>query len=61
MITCPRCKQQLRLSFTMLVGSTVICPTCASSLRITSRDPFQAEVTGTKIPQNANAKPESYG
>ncbi len=60
MTTCPRCKQKLKLSFTMLVGSTVICPTCAASLKIVSRDPEQVEVTGDKMPQNANAKPESY-
>lgn len=60
MTACPRCKQKLKLSFTMLVGSTVICPTCAASLKIVSRDPEKVEVTGDKMPQNANAKPESY-
>lgn len=60
MTTCPRCNQKLKLSFTMLVGSTVICPTCAASLKIVSRDPEKVEVTGDKMPQNANAKPESY-
>ena len=61
MITCPRCKQKLKLNFTMLAGTTVICPTCSASLRIASRDPDRVEVTGENAPLNANAKPESYG
>ena len=61
MTECPRCNQKLKLSFTMLPGSTVICPTCDASLRIVSRHPDRLEVTGDKIPNNANAKPESYG
>jgi lysine biosynthesis protein LysW len=60
MITCPKCKQKLRLNFTMLAGTTVICPTCEASLKIVSRDPDRVEVTGEKIPRTANAKPESY-
>ena len=60
MITCPRCNQKLKLNFTMLAGSTVICPTCDSSLKIVSRDPDEVEVTGEKAPLNRNAKPESY-
>ena len=61
MITCPRCKQRLKLNFTMLAGSTVLCPTCSASLKITSRDPDRVEVTGEKAPLDVNAKPESYG
>ncbi len=61
MTECPRCNQKLRLSFTMLPGATVICPTCDASLRIVSRDPDRLEVTGEKAPANINAKPESYG
>ncbi len=60
MTNCPRCKQKLMLSSTMLVGATVICPTCAASLKITSRDPNGLEVVGDKMQNNANAKPESY-
>jgi hypothetical protein len=61
MTECPRCKQKLMLKLTMLPGATVICPQCAASLRITSRNPDRLEVTGDKSPLNANAKPESYG
>lgn len=61
MTECPRCKQKLMLKLTMLPGATVICPQCAASLRITSRNPDRMEVTGDKMPLNANAKPESYG
>ncbi len=61
MTACPRCKQKLRLTFTMLVGATVICPSCNASLKVVSRDPDRLEVTGDKMPNNANAKPESYG
>jgi hypothetical protein len=60
MTQCQRCKQKLMLSRTMLAGSTVICPTCAASLKIVSRDPNKMEVVGDKMPNNANAKPESY-
>lgn len=60
MTQCPRCKQKLMLSYTMLAGSTVICPTCAASLKIVSRDPNKVEVVGDKMLNNANAKPESY-
>jgi lysine biosynthesis protein LysW len=61
LITCPRCKQKLLLKDTMLTGSTVICPSCAASLKVVSRGPDRLEVTGDKSPLNANAKPESYG
>ena len=60
MTECPRCQQKLMLKFTMLPGSTVICPSCDASLKIVSRDPDRLEVTGDKAPLNANAKPESY-
>jgi Zn finger protein HypA/HybF involved in hydrogenase expression len=60
MITCPKCQQKLKLNFTMLAGTTVICPTCSSSLKIVSRDPDRVELTGEKIPNTKNAKPESY-
>ena len=60
MIPCPKCGQKLKLSFTMLIGATVICPTCEASLKIVSRDPDKFEVTGEKAPNNRNAKPESY-
>ena len=60
MISCPKCKQKLRLNLTMLVGTTVICPTCSSSLKVTSRDPERVEVTGENAPMTKNAKPESY-
>ncbi len=61
MISCPRCQQRLKLNFTMLVDSTVICPTCSATLKIVSRDPDRVEMIGEKIPNTANAKPESYG
>ena len=61
MTACPRCKQKLKLSFTMLAGATVICPSCDASLRIVSRDPDRLEVVGEKMMNNKNAKPESYG
>ena len=60
MIECPQCYQKLKLSYTMLPGATVICPTCDASLQIVSRDPDEAVVTGEKAPLDANAKPESY-
>ncbi len=61
MTACPRCAQKLMLNFTMLVGSTVMCPKCDASLKIVSREPDRLEVTGDKAPLNVNAKPESYG
>ncbi len=60
MINCPKCNQKLRLNLTMLVGATVMCPTCGSALKVTSREPDRVEVVGHNAPQNANAKPESY-
>jgi len=60
MIECPKCKQKLMLKWTMVAGSTVICPTCDSSLNIVSREPDRVAVTGEKSPQDRNAKPESY-
>ncbi len=60
MITCPKCNQKLRLSTTMLVGASVICPTCSASLKVISRDPNKVEVTGENAPMTKNAKPESY-
>jgi hypothetical protein len=60
MTQCPRCKQKLMMSTTMLAGATVICPTCAASLKVVSRDPNKVEVVGDKMLNNANAKPESY-
>ena len=61
MINCPKCNQKLRLNLKMLAGATVICPTCSSALKITSRDPETVEIVGDNGPLNANAKPESYG
>jgi uncharacterized protein YbaR (Trm112 family) len=61
MISCPRCKQKLRLNFTMLPGASVICPTCEARLTIVSREPDRVEVTGDKPTLDVNARPESYG
>ncbi len=60
MINCPKCNQKLRLNPTMLVGASVICPTCSASLKVISRDPNQVEVTGENAPNTKNSKPESY-
>ena len=61
MISCPRCQQKLKMNFTMLAGTTVICPTCGATLKVLSRDPDRVEMIGEKGPLNVNAKPESYG
>lgn len=61
MVSCPVCQQKLKLSFTMLVGSIVVCPKCDTDLRITSREPDQLEAVPEAETHNANAKPESYG
>ena len=60
MTACPRCQQKLMLKFTMLVGTSVICPSCDANLKIVSRDPDRLEVIGEKAGMNKNAKPESY-
>jgi lysine biosynthesis protein LysW len=60
MIACPVCQQKLMLTFTMLVGSLVVCPRCGADLRVVSRDPDQVEVVPLEETLNANAKPESY-
>ena len=60
MVACPKCKQKLMLTFTMLPDSVVVCPQCGSDLRIVRRDPDQLEVLPPEATLNANAKPESY-
>lgn len=60
MLECPICQQKLRLSFTMLVGSLVVCPKCDTDLRITGRDPDTLEAVPEAETLNANGKPESY-
>lgn len=60
MLACPVCGQKLRLSFTMLVGSIVVCPKCETDLRITSRNPDQIEAVPESETRNAEGKPESY-
>ncbi len=60
MVGCPVCQQKLRLNFTMLVGSIVVCPKCGTDLRITSRDPDSLEAVPESETLNAEGKPESY-
>jgi alpha-aminoadipate/glutamate carrier protein LysW len=60
MISCPVCKQKLMLTFTMLVGSLVVCPQCDTDLRIVSRDPDRVEAVPEEETLNAEGKPESY-
>lgn len=60
MISCPVCKQKLMLTFTMLVGSLVVCPQCDTDLRITSRNPDRVEAVPEEETLNAEGKPESY-
>ncbi len=60
MVACPVCQQKLRLNFTMLVGSIVVCPKCGTDLRITSRDPDSLEAVPESETLNAEGKPESY-
>lgn len=60
MISCPVCKQKLMLTFTMLVGSLVVCPQCDTDLRITSRNPDRVEAVPEEETLNADGKPESY-
>lgn len=60
MVNCPVCQQKLKLSFTMLPGSLVVCPECGTDLRIASRDPDRVEVVPLEATLNAEAKPESY-
>lgn len=60
MISCPVCKQKLMLTYTMLVGSMVVCPQCDTDLRITSRNPDRVEAVPEAETLNAEGKPESY-
>ena len=60
MLACPVCKQKLMLSFTMLAGSIVVCPTCDTDLRITNRDPDRLEPVPEAETLYAESKPESY-
>lgn len=60
MIACPVCKQKLMLTYTMLVGSLVVCPQCDTDLRITNRNPDRVEAVPESETLNAEGKPESY-
>jgi lysine biosynthesis protein LysW len=60
MLACPRCKQKLMLTFTMLRDAVVVCPKCGSDLRVLSRDPDKVELLPPEATLNANSKPESY-
>jgi lysine biosynthesis protein LysW len=60
MIACPRCKQKLMLTSTMLRDAVVVCPQCGSDLRVLSRNPDKVEVLAPEATLDANSKPESY-
>ena len=60
MIACPVCQQKLMLTYTMLVGSLVVCPKCDTDLRITNRNPDRLEAVPESETLNAEGKPESY-
>ena len=60
MIACPRCKQKLMLTSTMLRDAVVVCPQCGSDLRVLSRHPDKVEVLAPEATLDANSKPESY-
>ncbi len=59
-VACPICSQKLMLNYTMLAGSLVVCPQCATDLRITGRNPDRVEAVPEAETLNAESKPESY-
>lgn len=62
-LVCPVCQQKLAAQAYLVVGTRVVCanPHCNTTLRITRREPIQAEQVPPHELLNPDSSPESYG